>query len=103
MAAAVRALNPEAIPGEGSGSGARTLAARAASSAVARVRESRGLSGALLKAGEAASRGTEPSQPAFRWDRRGLEAPSGEIRCRALPREEIEGRGTSPLQMMARR
>lgn len=48
---------------------------------------------------------TEPSIPAFGWDRRGLEAwfQVAKSDCPALPHEETEGRVTSPLQMMARR
>lgn len=63
--------------------------------------ESQGLSGAPLKAGEDTLLETEPSIPAFSWDGRGLEVAKSN--CPALPQEETEGRGTSPLQMIARR
>lgn len=67
--------------------------------------ESQGLSGPPLKAGEDTLLETEPSIPAFGWDRRGLEAwfQVAKSDCPALPHEETEGRVTSPLQMMARR
>lgn len=91
-AAAVLALNPEAILAEGYSSGTRVPAATAESSGVER---SPAISGAPLKAGEVTSRETEPSKPAFGWGRRGLEVwpQVAKSDCPSLLHEETKGRG----------
>lgn len=91
-AAAVLALNPEAILGEGYSSGTRVPAATAESCGVKR---SPGISPGLLKAGEVTSRETEPSKPAFGWGRRGLEAwlQVAKSDCSALLQKEARGAG----------
>lgn len=88
-AAAVHALNPEAIPGEGYGSGTRAPAATAESFGVA---WSPGISLGLLSKQERLLAGDSCPN---RWDRRGLEArlQVAKSDCPVLPHEETEGRG----------